>query len=83
MTHNCTGEGGGQIIILTAVQVQLSSEVSALQQAVASSHAAIYTLCTAGLAELASNHVLNRAKVCFILLLASPMLPDPSECCVP
>lgn len=82
VTYTCTGEGGGETIILAAVQVQLSSEVSALQQAVASSHAAIYTLYSAGLAELASNHVLNRAKVCFILLQASTILPGPSECCV-
>ncbi len=60
----CIEGGGEHVMNSVASQVQLSPEVSALQQVVASSHAAIYTLCTAGLAELASNHVLNRAKVC-------------------
>ena len=45
------------------MQVQLKSSLGALQQAVASSHAAINTLRQAGLAELASSHVLKQAEV--------------------
>ena len=51
------------VIKCTSAQVHLSSSLRSLQQAVASSHAAIGTLCTAGLAEQASTHVLSQAEV--------------------
>ena len=47
----------------TAAQVHLTSSLGALQQALASSQAAIHTLHPAGLAELASSHVLKPAEV--------------------